>query len=58
MNYSRQRNLILDIIKNTSSHPTAEWVYQEAKFVLAEGEEVVAAYEYCNLHGFWKGTAV
>ncbi|MBR2792532.1 MAG: desulfoferrodoxin, partial [Erysipelotrichaceae bacterium] len=20
----------------------------------AEGEEVVAAYEYCNLHGFWK----
>lgn len=28
----------------------------EAKFVLAEGEKVVAAYEYCNLHGFWKGT--
>lgn len=28
----------------------------EAKFVLAEGEEVLAAYEYCNLHGFWKGT--
>ncbi len=27
----------------------------EARFVLAEGEEVVAAYEYCNLHGFWKG---
>ncbi|MBE6104691.1 MAG: desulfoferrodoxin Dfx [Erysipelotrichaceae bacterium] len=25
-----------------------------AEFVLAEGEEVVAAYEYCNLHGFWK----
>lgn len=31
MNYSRQRNLILDIVKNTRSHPTAEWVYQEAK---------------------------
>lgn len=31
MNYSRQRNLILDIIKNTTCHPTAEWVYQEAK---------------------------
>ena len=31
MNYSRQRNLILDIVKNTSCHPTAEWVYQEAK---------------------------
>ena len=25
-----------------------------AEFVLGEGEEVVAAYEYCNLHGFWK----
>ena len=29
----------------------------EAKFVLAEGEEVIAAYEYCNLHGFWKAEA-
>ena len=26
----------------------------EAVFALAEGEEVVAAYEYCNLHGLWK----
>lgn len=26
----------------------------EAEFVLAEGEKAVAAYEYCNLHGFWK----
>lgn len=25
-----------------------------AEFVLSDGEEVVAAYEYCNLHGFWK----
>lgn len=25
-----------------------------AQFVLADGEEVVAAYEYCNLHGLWK----
>ena len=31
MNYSRQRSLILDIVKNTRSHPTAEWVYQQAK---------------------------
>ena len=29
----------------------------EAKFVLAEDEKVVAAYEYCNLHGFWKAEA-
>lgn len=26
----------------------------EAEFILAEGEKAVAAYEYCNLHGFWK----
>lgn len=26
----------------------------EAVFVLSEGDEPIAAYEYCNLHGFWK----
>ncbi len=25
-----------------------------AVFALAEGDAAVAAYEYCNLHGFWK----
>ena len=25
-----------------------------AEFVLADGEEYIAAYEYCNLHGLWK----
>lgn len=25
----------------------------KADFVLAEGEKVVAVYEYCNLHGLW-----
>ena len=25
-----------------------------AEFVLAEGDEVIAAYAYCNLHGLWK----
>ena len=28
----------------------------EAEFVLADGAKAVAAYEYCNLHGFWKAT--
>ncbi|MCI5722799.1 MAG: desulfoferrodoxin [Erysipelotrichaceae bacterium] len=28
----------------------------EATFVLNEGDEVVAAYEFCNLHGLWKAT--
>ena len=29
----------------------------EALFELAQGEELVAAYEYCNLHGLWKAEA-
>ena len=32
-------------------HPGEEPV---AHFVIAEGDKVVAAYEYCNLHGLWK----
>lgn len=27
-----------------------------AKFTLGADEKVVAAYEYCNLHGLWKAT--
>lgn len=26
----------------------------EAIFAISEGDKVVAAYEYCNLHGLWK----
>lgn len=26
----------------------------EATFILAEGDEAEAVYEYCNLHGLWK----
>ena len=26
----------------------------EAEFVVADGDEPVAAYEFCNLHGLWK----
>ena len=26
----------------------------KAEFILAEDDKVVAAYAYCNLHGFWK----
>lgn len=26
----------------------------KAEFVLAESDEAVAVYEYCNLHGLWK----
>ena len=26
----------------------------EAEFILAKGENLVAVYEYCSLHGLWK----
>lgn len=26
-----------------------------AEFVINNGEQVVAAYEYCNIHGLWEG---
>ncbi|MCI5622557.1 MULTISPECIES: desulfoferrodoxin family protein [Anaerostipes] len=26
----------------------------KAVFTLVEGDELIAAYEYCNLHGLWK----
>lgn len=29
-----------------------------AEFVLADGDEAVAAYEYCNLHGLWKADII
>ena len=32
-------------------HPGEE---PEAEFALADGEEVVAVYAYCNLHGLWQ----
>ena len=31
MRYSRQRNIIKDIVFSTNSHPNADWVYNEAK---------------------------
>ncbi len=31
MRYSKQRNLILEIVKSTTVHPTAEWVYAQAR---------------------------
>jgi Fur family peroxide stress response transcriptional regulator len=29
--HSRQRDAILDILRGTSSHPAANWIYQQAK---------------------------
>ncbi len=29
--FSQQRQVILEVLRSTTSHPTAEWVYTEAK---------------------------
>ena len=29
----------------------------KAEFMLTENDELIAAYEYCNLHGLWKAEA-
>ena len=34
MRYSKQRNLILNVIQGTRSHPTADWVYGEVRRIL------------------------
>jgi Fur family peroxide stress response transcriptional regulator len=29
--YSKQRSLIMDVLRSTKTHPTAQWVYEQAK---------------------------
>lgn len=31
MNRSKQKEAILDVLRNTKSHPTAEWIYTKAR---------------------------
>ena len=31
INYSRQRNTILEVLRSTTTHPTADWVYEQCK---------------------------
>lgn len=47
MNYSRQRNLILDIVKQSYDHPTAEEVYKMAQ---REQKNIGIATVYRNLN--------
>ena len=45
---------ILIETKNGSQKANLTWgMKPRAEFILAEGDEFVAAYEYCNLHGLW-----
>ena len=45
------------VIVTTRGSQIAKLKYTDkpkAEFKLADGEEFVAAYEYCNLHGLWQ----
>ena len=35
-NFSRKRKAILDVVMNTDTHPTAEWIYQQLKLEYAD----------------------
>ncbi len=34
MNYSRQREAILNVLKSTTSHPSAAWIYDRVRIVI------------------------
>lgn len=34
MNYSKQRETILNVLRGTTSHPNAQWVYENVKKVI------------------------
>ena len=46
--------IILETTKGFHKYDLKPGEKPSAEFVLTEGEEVVCAYEYCNLHGLWK----
>ena len=47
MNFSRQREHILNYLKNTSAHPTAEEIYKDLKFELPN-LSLATVYRNCN----------
>ena len=49
--------IALETRQGMQRKPLAPGEAPAACFALAEGDEVVAAYEYCNLHGLWKAEA-
>ena len=46
--------IILETNKGFHKYDLKPGERPRGEFLLGEGEEVVAAYEYCNLHGLWK----
>ena len=46
--------IVLETKRGAQIHYLKPGEKPEAAFMLAEGDEAIAAYEYCNLHGLWK----
>ena len=46
--------ILLATNKGNQRHTLKPNEAPETTFALTEGEEVIAAYAYCNLHGLWK----
>ncbi len=46
--------IILETKKTVQKIKLAVTDAPEAVFYIGDDDEVLAAYEYCNLHGFWK----
>ena len=45
----------VSVVVGSVEHPMLEaGDAPKAEFLLADGEECVAVYAYCNLHGLWK----
>jgi len=47
MRYSKQREVIYDIVKHTTSHPTADWVYGKTRKLIPK---ISLGTVYRNLH--------
>lgn len=46
--------IILETTNGSQKRDLKPGAQPTAEFALTEGEEAVAAYEHCNLHGLWK----
>ena len=48
---------IIGSIQTVSAYVWMILILIVAVFAIADGDKVVEAYEYCNLHGLWKAEA-
>ena len=55
MRYSKQRNLVLNILRENPVHPTAEWIFEKAR---EEMPGIGVATVYRNLNGLVEGGVI